>query len=66
MLVSPGGGVHADPGQLVGQAALAPVGVAAAQLAQADLEVGRHLVRATPGPMRAVGQPVQPITCIAA
>jgi hypothetical protein len=50
----------------VGQAALAPVGVAAAQLAQVGLDGGRHLMRAGVGAMGAVGQGVQPAGPIAA
>ena len=62
----PGRRVHAIADQLVGQAALTPVGMAAAQLAQAGLDLGRHLVGAAAGPMRAVGQGVQPAGPIAA
>jgi hypothetical protein len=61
----PGRRVHAITDQLVGQAALTPVGMAAAQLAQAGLDDGRHLVRAAAGPMRTVGQGVQATTGVA-
>jgi hypothetical protein len=62
----PGRWVDADPDQFVGQAALAPVGMAAAQLAQVGLDCGRHLVRAAVGPVGAVGQGIQPAGPIAA
>jgi hypothetical protein len=62
----PGRWIDADPDQLVGEAALAPVGMAPAQLAQAGLDRGRHLVRTGIGAMRAVGQPLQPVRCVAA
>jgi hypothetical protein len=42
----------------MGEAALAPVGMATAQLAEAGLDRSRHLMRAMPGPMGAVGQRV--------
>jgi hypothetical protein len=47
--------VDPDPDQLVGEAALAPVGMALAQLAQLRLDLGGHLVGAMPGPLGAVG-----------
>jgi hypothetical protein len=62
----PGRWVDADPGQFVGQAALAPAWMVAPQLAQAGLHGGRHLVGAAVGPMGAVGQGLQPPGSIAA
>ena len=50
----------------MGEAALAPVGMAAAQLAQVGLDGGRHLMRASVGAVGAVGQGVQPAGPIAA
>jgi hypothetical protein len=47
-------------------AAAGPVRTVAASLAQAGLDRGRHLVRAMPGPIRAVGQDLQPARPIAA
>ena len=52
--------------QLMGEAALAPARMVAAQLAQAGLDRGRHLVRAAARPMGAVGQGLQPAGPIAA
>ena len=50
----------------VSEAALAPAGMVAAQLAQAGLDRGGHLVRAGIGAVGAVGQPVQPVGGVAA
>jgi hypothetical protein len=66
MLVSPGQRVDPNPDQCVSQAALTPVGMATAQLAQVGLDRGRHLMRTTPGAMGAVGQGIQPAGPIAA
>jgi hypothetical protein len=52
--------------QFVGESALTPLGMASTQLAQGGFDRGRHLVRAMPGPMRAVGQGVQAAAGIAA
>ncbi|HEU4397321.1 MAG TPA: hypothetical protein VFU54_05720 [Actinomycetota bacterium] len=58
--------VDSDPDQFVGEAALAPVGMVSAQLAQVGFDLGRHLMWAAQRPMRAVGQSVQPAGPIAA
>ena len=52
--------VEAATDKFVGQAALAPAWMVAAQFAQASLDRGRHLVRAAVGAMGAVGERVQP------
>jgi hypothetical protein len=60
------GPVDAVTGNLVGEAALAPVGMVAAQLAQAALNRGRHLMGTGIGAMGAVGQGGKPAGPIAA
>jgi hypothetical protein len=50
----------------MGEATLAPAGMVAAQLTDARLDRGRHLVRTGIGAMRAVSQRVQPAGPIAA
>jgi hypothetical protein len=52
------GRVDPDSGKLVSEAALTPIWMAPAQLAQAGLNRSRHLMRAAVGPMGAVGQRV--------
>jgi hypothetical protein len=62
----PGRWIHAGAGKLVGEAALTPAWMAPAELAQAGLDLGGHLVRAGVGAVGAVGQGVQPAGAVAA
>jgi hypothetical protein len=62
----PGRWIDAVTGQPVGEAALTPAGMAPAQLAEAGLDRGRHLLRAAIGSMGAVGQGLQSAVGVAA